>query len=90
MLKNTETFHSIKFYRTRDGAEVDFIIDDMIQKISIEVKYKSLKKAVFYKALNNFNIDENISQSFIVNLQLNTTQNNIHYIPAYLTEKIFT
>ncbi len=90
LLKNTETFHSINFHRTRDGAEVDFIIDDMIQKISIEVKYKSLKKAVFYKALNNFNIDENISQSFVVNLQLNTTQNNIHYIPSYLTEKIFT
>ena len=89
LLKNIETYHSINFYRTRDGTEVDFIIDNMLQKTSIEVKYKSLKKAVFYKALTNFNVDENIAQSFVVNLQLNTQQNNIHYIPAYLTEKIF-
>lgn len=90
LLKNTETFQSIKFYRTRDGAEVDFIIDDMLKKTSIEVKYKPFKKAVFYKALNNFNLDENISQSYVVNLQLNETKDNIHFIPAHLTEKIFT
>ena len=88
LLKNSETYHSINFYRTRDGAEVDFIINDMIKKTSFEVKYKPLKKAVFYKALNNFNADEGISESYVINLQLNEMQNNIHFIPAYLTEKI--
>ena len=89
LLKNTETFHTINFYRTRDGAEVDFIIDSMLQKISIEVKYKSLQKATFYKALNNFNTDENISQSFVVNLQLNTQQNKLHNLPASIVDKVF-
>ena len=89
IIKNIETYHSLYFFRTRDGAEVDFILDNMFQKTSIEVKYKPLKKPVFYKALNNFNTGENISQSFVVNLQLNEQQNNIHFIPAYLTEKIF-
>ena len=88
IIKNIETYYSLYFFRTRDGAEVDFILDNMFQKTSIEVKYKALKKPVFYKALNNFNTGENISQSFVVNLQLNEKQNNIHFIPAYLTEKI--
>jgi len=90
LLKHSETYHYINFYRTRDGAEVDFIFDNMMQKTSIEVKYKPLKKAIFYKALNNFNANENITQSYVVNLQLNEQQNNIHFIPAFLTEKIFT
>lgn len=90
ILKHLETYHTINFYRTRDGAEVDFIVNDMLKKISIEAKYKPLNKAVHFKALNNFNADENIALSYVVNLQLNTVQNNIHFIPAYLTEKIFT
>jgi len=88
LLKKAETYHSIKFYRTRDGAEVDFIVNNIQQQTSIEVKYKALDKAIFYKSLVNFNTNENISKSVVVNLSLNTTKNNIHYIPAYLIEKI--
>ncbi len=90
IIKHLESYHTINFYRTRDGAEVDFVLNDMLKKSSFEVKYKSLEKTVYYKALNNFNIDEKIAQSYVVNLQLNAKQNKIHYLPAYLIEKIFT
>jgi len=90
IIKHLESYHTINFYRTRDGAEVDFVVNDMLKKSSFEVKYKSLEKTVYYKALNNFNIDEKIAQSYVVNLQLNAKQNNIHYLPAFLIEKIFT
>ncbi len=89
LLKNTETYHTVNFYRNRDGAEVDFIINDLFKKSSIEVKYKPLIKEVYCKGLKNFNTEENISESYVVNLQLNSKKDNIHYIPAYLTEKIF-
>jgi predicted AAA+ superfamily ATPase len=88
LLKKTKNYYTINYFRTRDGAEVDFVINNMKQKISIEVKYKSLNKPVFYKALRNFNLAENISQSFVINLQLNTQHNNIYYLPAYLLDKI--
>lgn len=89
IIKNFENYTTVHFYRTRDGAEIDFIINDMFRKITVEVKYKNLNKPTFYKALNSFNSNENISASFIVNLNLNQKENNIHYIPAHLFEKTF-
>ena len=88
LLKKMENYYTINYFRTRDGAEVDFVINNMKEKISIEVKYKQLNKPVFYKALNNFNQRENISQSFVINLQLNEQKDKIRYLPAYLLEKI--
>lgn len=88
ILKQIETYYSVNFYRTRDGAEVDFIINNMFQKNTVEVKFKQLKKTVFYKALNNFNSNQDINQSYVINLSLNLLENKIHFIPAYLIEKI--
>jgi predicted AAA+ superfamily ATPase len=89
IIKRMKPYSIINFYRTRDGAEVDFIINDMIKLISIEVKYKDLIKPVFYKALSNFNKDENIINSFVVNLNLNETSKGVKFIQSILMEKIF-
>ena len=89
IIKSMKPYSIINFYRTRDGAEVDFVINDMINLTSIEVKYKDLIKPVFYKALSNFNKDENVSNSFVVNLNLNEFNNGIKFIQAILIEKIF-
>jgi len=89
ILKSTKNYYTINFFRTRDGAEVDFIINDMREKISIEVKNTDLKSPVFIKSLNNFNDKNNISHSYVINLNLNSKRDNIKYLPVYLTEKIF-
>ncbi len=90
ILKSIQNYCTINFFRTRDGTEVDFIINDMTKKISVEVKYKQLEKPVYIKALNSFNERENISHSYVINLQLNTITENVRYLPAYLINKAFT
>ncbi len=90
IFKHTLSYYKINFYRTRDGAEVDFVINDMMKNISIEAKYKNLNKPLFLKALLSFNLSENIAESYVVNLTLNQKHNNIKYIQSYLLNKIFT
>lgn len=56
ILKETIRFSSrkIHFWRTKDGAEVDFIIDDGNKIIPIEVKYADLKKEEITRSMRNF------------------------------------
>lgn len=90
LLKHKSEFTKIYFHRTRDGAEVDFIINDMINTTSIEVKYKNLKKPMYLKALENFNNSQNITHSFVVNKNYNHNDGKNQYITPYLIEKIFS
>ena len=89
ILKSIKSYYTVNFFRTRDGAEVDFIINDMRKKISVEAKYKQLEKPIYLKALNNFNEREGISHSYVINLQLNAKVGDIRYVPAYLINKVF-
>jgi len=87
LLKNKKSYTEILFYRTSDGAEVDFVLNDMQSITSIEIKYKSLKKPMYNKSLAGFNKDENVKKSYIVNLYLQKTHHTIKYITPYLIEK---
>ncbi len=87
ILKLIKSYANVKFFRTRDSAEVDFIIDDMTKKITVEAKYKNLEKPIFIKALENFNAREGISKSYVINLNLNKEAKGIRYLPAYLISK---
>jgi len=89
LLKYAHPASSIYFYRTRDGAEIDFVVDDMIEKITLEAKYKHFDKPITFKHLNNFNQSENILKSYLVNRNLNRNINKTHFIPAYLLAKIY-
>ncbi len=89
ILKKIENYYSLNFFRTRDGAEIDFIVDTMFERISIEVKKKSMKKPVNYKSLLNFNSLENIEKSYILNKTLTAEKDKITFLPYILTEKIF-
>ena len=88
LIKHTQSVSKLFFYRTRDGAEVDFVLDDMIEKKSIEVKFRNFDKPVKFKTLYDFNKSENIKSSFLVNLNLNAEHNDIHYIQSCLISKI--
>jgi len=88
VIKNLSKASQIYFYRTRDGAEVDFILDTLQDKISIEVKFKSFNKAVHFKNLASFNLAENVQNSYLVNLDLNSEKDGVKFIPGYLVDKI--
>ncbi len=66
---------NIFYYRTKVGAEIDFIIRRE-KIIPVEVKYKKLKKPVGIKALKYFIEKNKIDRGYLVNLTLNQIINN--------------
>ena len=78
----------INFYRTVDGAEVDFVINNLIKCTAWECKYKQLDKSISIPSLTSFSNIENISCSYIVNRNLNKKKDMTHLIPGYLIGKV--
>ncbi|MDR2938298.1 MAG: ATP-binding protein [Prevotellaceae bacterium] len=79
---------SLQFYRTTDGAEVDFVLSMLTTKAAVECKCKTLDKPISVQALNRFCEEENIAHKFIVNLNLNTVHNGAKLIQGFLTDKM--
>ncbi|MBI5230288.1 MAG: ATP-binding protein [Candidatus Magasanikbacteria bacterium] len=61
----------IHFWRSKDGAEVDFIVANGDRIIPIEVKYKSLKKPEITRSLRSFIGKYRPADVWLVNLELN-------------------
>jgi hypothetical protein len=76
------------YYRTLDGAEIDFIIDHFKGLISVEVKNKALKKEISLRNLDSFNNLFNVSNSYIVNAELNMVGKKYNFIQASLVPKL--
>ena len=68
ILKETIRFSSrkIHFWRTKDGAEVDFVIDDGNKIIPIEVKYSDLKKEEITRSMRNFTAKYAPRRAFVI------------------------
>lgn len=75
---------NVWFYRTTDGAEVDFIMDTLRDKVAIECKFKSLDKPVNIRSLNNICEQESILRKYIFNQNLNATYNDTKFIQGFL------
>ena len=88
-----ENFKSINFWRTKEGAEVDFIVRDGLSFLPIEVKFSNLLKTEITRSFRSFMNDYRPKEAKVVNLSLNTDKNidniNIKFIPYYkeLTNK---
>ena len=61
----------INFWRTKAGAEVDFIINKDLKHIPIEAKAKFFKKPAITTSMRSFINTYNPEKAFIVNLNLN-------------------
>ena len=79
----------INYFRTTDGFEVDFIINDLKQQYAVEVKYKDIKKPSKKRYLKLFMAEEGIKELFIVNKTLHGSENNMHYIRPFQLSKYF-
>jgi len=60
----------IQFWRTKDGGEVDFVIDTDRYPIPIEVKYKRLSKPEITRSLRSFIQRYKPEKALVVNLTL--------------------
>jgi len=78
---------SIHYWRTKDKAEVDFIIDTRDKVIPIEIKCKQLKQPVMGRSLKSFIQRYNPKEAWIINLGLKdekkTGNTVIRFIPFF-------
>lgn len=89
-LVNINELSSIHYFRTPDGFEIDFIINDMKYYYGIEAKFKDIKKPSKNPYLKKFISEENIKDFYIVNITLNYHEGNFHYIQPTQIIKYFT
>lgn len=74
--------HNIYFYRTKNDAEIDFILDE--EKVSlIEIKYKNLKTAIIPKIFYSFGATQKKQEKQVINLSLNTKKEDVTFIEWY-------
>ena len=77
----------INFWRTKDRAEVDFVITVGELLMPVEVKYRSLKEPEVTRSLRSFISKYEPSMAFVVNLELEKTiicdKTEVNFIPFY-------
>lgn len=77
----------INFWRTKDGAEVDFIINYGKEQVPVEIKYREFKKPVVSRSFQSFINKYHPERAFVVNLNLEETlfrnRTKIQFVPFY-------
>ena len=63
----------LNYWRTKDKAEVDFVIEDGQRLIPVEVKYKQLKQEKVPISLRSFIEKYSPENAYVINLNLNKT-----------------
>lgn len=63
----------LNYWRTKDKAEVDFVIEAGKRLIPVEVKYKHLERDKVPASLRSFIAKYNPEKAYIINLDLNKT-----------------
>ena len=81
----------LKYWRTTDKAEVDFVIDKINDVVPAEVKYKDLKKETISRSFRSFINKYNPKTAYIINLELDSKikigETTVFFIPY---TKLFT
>ena len=84
-LKNTPA--EIHFWRTKDKAEVDFVIDYGKEIIPVEVKFTDMKQPAIERSLRSFISNYKPARAWVVNLSLKETfkihETQVHVMPFY-------
>jgi predicted AAA+ superfamily ATPase len=88
--RNRGTGGELQFYRTSDGAEVDFVMSRFSQKIAVECKAAALTKPISLAGFNHFCSEQGITERYIVNRSLNTMHNGAKLLPGFLVPEIRT
>lgn len=77
----------IHFWRTKDKAEVDFIINPGKEIIPVEAKFRALSKPKVSRALRSFILRYQPSKALVVNLELNQRiklgKTEVIFLPFY-------
>lgn len=78
LLKRGIAPDQIKYYRTKNGQEVDIIVDRVSTQIPIEIKYKNKIKSRDSSPIKKFIREHALSTGYIINLGEMDTTDPIH------------
>lgn len=85
--KTFYTSERIHFWRTKDGAEVDFILDDGNELTPYEVKYKDMRTPEITRGLKSFIAKYKPARAFVVHLgehyETRVGETSVSHIPFY-------
>jgi predicted AAA+ superfamily ATPase len=81
---------SINYFRTLDGVEVDFVVNNFKENIAVEVKSKELSKPVFMRNMESLGKAQSINRNYVVNNGLNTEYKGFRFILPYQASKILS
>jgi len=85
--KYEKGLNKINFWRTKDKAEVDFVVQSNNDIIPIEVKYSKLNKTTVSRSFRNFINNYSPKTAYIVNLTLDTeikiNNTTVKFIPYW-------
>lgn len=77
----------IHFWRTKDGAEVDFVINYGKEQVPLEVKYREFKEPAMTRSFQNFIERYHPERAFVVNLNFDKVlfrnKTKIQFVPFY-------
>lgn len=82
---------TLHYWRTTDGAEVDFVIDKTTEVIPMEVKYSDIKAATLSRSFRSFVEKYKPKKAFVVNLSYSKKctigETEVCFVPYYLLER---
>lgn len=85
---------TIHFWRTKDHAEVDFVIDTGHSIIPVEVKYSNLKSVEITRSFRSFLAKYKPEKAFVVHLgshfEAKVDGTNVYFIPFFNTQGIIS
>jgi len=91
--KTRNTSVGIHFWRTKDGAEVDFVLDVGREQNAVEVKYIFLKEPKITRSFRSFIERYNPKRAFIISLNLEDTlivnETEVNFLPYFKTFRLF-
>ena len=80
----------IFYYRTQDGTEIDFIIQETNNNyIPVEVKFKNFQHHTKIRAITEFKKSVEFDTGYVFNRNLISLNENQYYLQAYLFQKAF-
>ena len=78
---------SLHFWRTKDKAEVDFVVDFTTKILPIEVKYKKINKPVIEKSTRSFIDRYEPQELWVINInfkkEINLNKTKIKFLPFF-------
>lgn len=89
MLKEKSTFGAdrLHFWRTKDGAEVDFVLEKGGRLIPLEIKHRAMKKKEVSRAFRSFINRYAPDEAFVVNLDFMGTEKiqktMVYFVPFW-------